>query len=807
MNSFQELNNYSNTEFEYTDLRPAGVFFDRITPNNQSVSILEGQNHYVPWGIEITDIANYQTELPYVEFNITDLDNYNANFNMQFGTLLAHMTLTQITANKVWRITGLRSVGDWEYIKNTTLPRVISPSDVYGNFSYTVKVGGATTNKTWTVNLSIANVILLTTPSATTYDSGVLSALTGEPQINNPGYTGGYTITVQPVDYNTAVNAVTMSVSNNGGAFVEWNGINLLISGVEAQVNIALSAIRILVPDGTDYTFRLQYQATATTTGETDTVYQTLVSSDNSILGAVRGAETYVLNTQAAITNGPLITDSSYSGLGLYQMVIKPNDANALGSLDITVPTGTFTATDELDLGIQSASNQPSRISISSDARTMAIGFPQDGSNYGPESDTDGVVKIFVKTLEQQWTISATLINELSQNTNLYGQCVQLSNDGDRLYVSASQDTNPSTAFDNIRDCIVTYTGNGSRTTWTQLGDLITAPSDGSGSYKPFGKFAVSRDESTIAVLCDGNNTADYVFIYYNDGSGWTLQTTLTHPYATNRIRGQVIDISTNGNTVVVGSPGDDNTNDSSGRVHVYKRTGISWSSATTITPDNSTTDAQAFGCSVSLSSDGLMLAVGAPLRTYSGGDKGEVIVYTRLPNGDFTQYSQIRPASSLTTFGSSVKLSADKLQLSIIHEGYQSNNSAIHIYTRTPNTNFSSSQILTHSFDARYAGEYTNTVNIGMSDDKSTIVAYGYVPGGTIAHFLESFTSNIGKFYDEANGELVVTGTKSAINIAIDTITYTPATGYTSNFDLLYECETPTNGQTIKNQTVTRIT
>jgi hypothetical protein len=178
---------------------------------------------------------------------------------------------------------------------------------------------------------------------------------------------------------------------------------------------------------------------------------------------------------------------------------------------------------------------------------------------------------------------------------------------------------------------------------------VFTPPTVLSGYVKAFNAdsadsfgtaFAMSADGSTLAVGAPGEDTENggispptgnagsnsgMVYVLIWSGTAWVQQAHLKASNTnSNDAFGSAVALSANGNTLVVGAPQEDsaavgvngnqgdNTAQQSGAVYVFVRSGASWSQQAYLKASN-TNAGDAFGSSVSLSSDGSLLAVGAP--------------------------------------------------------------------------------------------------------------------------------------------------------------------------------------------------
>ncbi len=181
MNRLSDLNNYSGELIEFLDERDAGLFFDRGVANNQTLTSTENATFQMPIGIEITDIVDYATSLPYIKFTMSNL---TGNVDLIFPTLPAYITVTESPTN-VFTVNGLRSVSDWNLVKS---PTVQPPFSLTGNYSLGVEIGyinefAASVTKTYTVALTLIDTIYLGNSSTYTYLANTTASITGVPTI------------------------------------------------------------------------------------------------------------------------------------------------------------------------------------------------------------------------------------------------------------------------------------------------------------------------------------------------------------------------------------------------------------------------------------------------------------------------------------------------------------------------------------------------------------------------------------------------------------------------------------------------
>ncbi len=138
---------------------------------------------------------------------------------------------------------------------------------------------------------------------------------------------------------------------------------------------------------------------------------------------------------------------------------------------------------------------------------------------------------------------------------------------------------------------------------------------------------SMSADGATLAVgggQAGDNIDPKLVLIYSLGPAGWSLQSTLTSlNFTVNDYFGTSLSISNDGNTLIVGAPGEDSSatgvggadsNDvsGSGAAYVFTRVGTTWSQTAYLKASNTQSGDQ-FGSAVSISGNGKTVAVGAP--------------------------------------------------------------------------------------------------------------------------------------------------------------------------------------------------
>jgi surface protein len=121
MNSLQELNTFGQTTLDVTDLRPAGVVFDRLfplTPIDDVRNITTATVVPTP-GMNVDEIINYSTaNVRYRVTIVTGTADPLVGSTITFPTLPAHMSLSVV--DNVYTVSGFKSADDWQAVKSFT---------------------------------------------------------------------------------------------------------------------------------------------------------------------------------------------------------------------------------------------------------------------------------------------------------------------------------------------------------------------------------------------------------------------------------------------------------------------------------------------------------------------------------------------------------------------------------------------------------------------------------------------------------------------------------------------------------------
>jgi hypothetical protein len=196
---------------------------------------------------------------------------------------------------------------------------------------------------------------------------------------------------------------------------------------------------------------------------------------------------------------------------------------------------------------------------------------------------------------------------------------------------------------------------------WVQIGDDIDGESPQDHSGRSLG---LSTDGSTVAIGATGNNDAGagagHVRVYRNIAGIWTQIGDDIDGESESDQSGSSVSINGNGTRVAIASPHHAGINGAfSGQVRVYEETDGNWIQVGVDIEGEALGDES--GTEVSLNADGTIIAIGAEGNAGSGsGSSGHVRMYQES-NGEWSQLgADIDAAFTIFALGNSVSLNSD---------------------------------------------------------------------------------------------------------------------------------------------------
>ena len=255
-------------------------------------------------------------------------------------------------------------------------------------------------------------------------------------------------------------------------------------------------------------------------------------------------------------------------------------------------------------------------VAISADGDTVLVG----GTGFFPDT-SEGAAWVFTRDDAGTWSQQGSKLTASGAiGSPRFGFRVALSADGDRALIGGYADN-------NFAGAAWVFTRNGS--TWTQEGSKLTA-SDATGNPSFGSAVALSADGATAAIGGNGDNSSvGAVWIFTRSGSTWTQQgTKLVGAESFSGSQGTSVSLSSNGNLLWEGSPG----NSTTGGSFEFVRTNGSWTQVgPKLVGSGSSVVFDAFvrqGDSSFLSSDGRTAIVGGP---QDNDTRGAAWIFTRV--------------------------------------------------------------------------------------------------------------------------------------------------------------------------------
>jgi hypothetical protein len=749
MNSLQELNGYGNTSVNYTDNRDPGIRFDRVNTTNQTKTINQHDTHGVPTGIEIVEVIRAVDCTPTYTINVSTI----TGATVSWATVPTGCTVTNPSTG-VYTISGVNSKAIWNIVKSPT----ITLAAVYvGTGSYTATITyNSTETKSWTTALTVIDITNMDTADDFYFLGGVAGTITGNPQVID-NYPTTWNVTVTPSS-TTLITSMTTAGSGGTSSFNATTKV-LSISGTKTQVNSHLNSISYVIPSTTKQDFTLEYVADNVALSEGDSKTQQLYTTE--YLSATRASETYQTNTTTTISNGPLITDATYTGTGLYTMTITPSTTSAVSTMGSSLAVEywpTYTLSTSFAAG-----DAQSNYGISANAGLTYISYSNVTSNE---------VKVYTRTgtsLGLQQTLTPSGYPSQSGNPLKFGTTIKTNTNFDVMAVVAQGDNLPAESAVVEHGAVYIFRRSG--TSWSQELRAINSNTDANYYYQ---HVDLSPDGNTFVTapgtsLVNGNKMD---FYNYRTGN-WYLDSTITIPE-----QREILGFSNDNTYFFLASPYTAASGISgAGSIYVYKRTGDTWAQDTIIYPNN-------------------------PILNGNFGGVGS----RKMPNGTFA-FGQSDNTTEIYTFSAGSWTRTSTLNYSVPSKNYSM--SATNTYYVAEDTVYK----LT-------ASGYTKLVYIGdnslvetassgnyysiISSDGNYILQMNVISSGSTPSMYVYTSGDPNRIsFNNTTKVLTLTETKANLNTTIDTITFTPATGYTSNFTLTYSVTTPTTATDSRDQSV----
>lgn len=297
--------------------------------------------------------------------------------------------------------------------------------------------------------------------------------------------------------------------------------------------------------------------------------------------------------------------------------------------------------------------NSGRNISLSADGSVIAIGAIENDDN----GNDSGHVRVYEYQGNTWVQLGQDIDGEFPDDNS--GRGVSLSADGNVLAIGAGSNDGNGSDSGHVR---VFENQNGN---WQQIGNDI----DGEASNDFSGlSISLSTNGSVLAIGATGNggngNSAGHVRIFDNQNNNWIQIGNDIDGEASLDASGRSVSLSSTGNIVAIGADRNDGNGTISGHVRIYENQGGNWTQIGEDIDGEATGDLS--GASVSLSSNGNVLAIGAPLNGGNGPVSGHTRVYQNIEGSWIQVVTDIDGEAEGDFSGTNVSLSSNGSVLAI---------------------------------------------------------------------------------------------------------------------------------------------
>jgi len=387
--------------------------------------------------------------------------------------------------------------------------------------------------------------------------------------------------------------------------------------------------------------------------------------------------------------------------------------------------------------------DRASRVSLSSDGNIIAIGAYRN-DDIGNNS---GQVRIY-ENQGDNWVQMGQDINGEAED-DFSGTFVSLSSDGSIVAIGAPENDGNGEDSGHVR----VYENQGD--TWVQIGQDIDgeAEDDKSGI-----SVSLSSDGSIVAIgarFNDGNGEdSGHVRVYENQGDNWVQIGEDIDGEAENDRSGGSVSLSSNGNIIAIGASSNGGNGFISGHVRVYANQSDNWVQIGQDIDGEASEDF--FGRSVSLSSDGSIIAIGAPDNDGNGQSSGHVRVYENQGDNWVQIGQNIDGEAELDDLGDSVSLSSDGSVVAIGASGNDDNGEGsghVRVYENQGNNWVQIGQDIDGEAEGNFFGRSVSlssegsTVAIGAPGNGANGQSSGHVRVFDLSSLLSTQESNLTSF------------------------------------------------------------
>jgi hypothetical protein len=326
----------------------------------------------------------------------------------------------------------------------------------------------------------------------------------------------------------------------------------------------------------------------------------------------------------------------------------------SLTSIPLGQVTGSFsgnTAFDTTTLVVDGTNNRVG-VGTTTPQKTLEVA--------GPMRITDGlsnVCDLSVVNVEAGWDAGTKIQASDKQQSDYFGWSVSMSSDGTRVIVGAySEDT----GGDATGAAYIFALSGGS---WSQEAKIQSSDIQASDYFGY--RVSMSGDGTKVIVGANQESTgatyagAAYIFAYSSGSWSQEAKIQASDKQADDEF-GQSVSMSSDGTKVIVGAWQEDTGGSNAGAAYIFALSGGSWDTGTKIQASDKQ-DSDRFGYKVSMNSDGTKVIVGAWQDETGGSYAGAAYIFA-LSGGSWSQQAKIQASDKQAHdyFGYSVSMSSD---------------------------------------------------------------------------------------------------------------------------------------------------
>ena len=449
------------------------------------------------------------------------------------------------------------------------------------------------------------------------------------------------------------------SVASSSRLHSRWTGGSLVVLALLASI-VALNIFAVAAEPGSDLAPVRGLRRLAQTTTGVEYLQRAKLTADDGAFQDIFGHSVSIDGDTMVI--GAVYDDDNGENSGSAYVFTRDTAGNL---------TSGWTQVAKLTADAGGPAHDKFGHSVSIDGDTVVIGVREDD-----DPANSGSAYVFARAtagdLASGWTRVAKLTADDGASSDEFG--VSVSIDGDTMVIGANLDDDNGTSSGSAY-VFARATAGDPASGWTQVAKLTAGDAAASAQFG----HSVSIDGDTVAVGAHGtgvNTGSAYVFTRDTAGnlaSGWTQVAKLTDAGAEYDYFG--ISVSIDGDTVVIGSHGDDDKGTDSGSAFVFRRDtagdlASGWTQVAKLTADDGAAD-DWFGRSVSI--DGDTMVVGANRDDDNGTSSGSAYVFARATAGDLTSgWTQVAKltagdGAANDAFGGSVSIDGDTMVIGAV--------------------------------------------------------------------------------------------------------------------------------------------